>query len=63
MYSGKIAGIITQEIIEKKKKLKSAQTPLISSRYFLSHNVYEGFVNANFYITETFKHAEQTVPS
>jgi hypothetical protein len=48
---------------KKKKKLKSTQTPLINSRYFLALNVYKCFVDANFYTIETFKHAEETVPS
>jgi hypothetical protein len=51
----KIVEILT---VSNKKKLKSTQTPLINSRYFLAHNVYEGFVDANFYTIETFKHAE-----
>jgi hypothetical protein len=37
-------------------KKKFAQMRLISSRYFLVHNVYEGFVDANFYTIEMFHH-------
>jgi hypothetical protein len=44
-------------------KKKFAQRRFISSQYFLARNFYEGFVGANFYTIDTFKHADYTVPS